>query len=629
MRGLQQSQPADLKMLRSIKRLSRRLPFSSGALIAVWVVTVSAYYLAAVVAGYSLGPLFVVPAAMTAMSRRWWSAIASAVGSGLIIFVLDRVASSDRSVIPVFIGSAMIALISLAAVAACRIVEQLILESSEAEHARRMADEVQETYRSLYEGVPVGLWRTTLDARVLEANPAFAGFFGYTVDEMLELDARSIYFAPEDRVSRIDQLVSGGVLKGTILKLKHREGHPIFVRANTQVVYKANGEISHFDGVGVDVTGEVVSEQRRVESDERFRWAFESAPIGMALATRDLTIVRANRALEEFLGYDHGELDGVSVVDISDEESMAENVEVREAALVSESQIYSMRKTYLKKDGTPVVGLLTAAQLSSERDSLTVSFVVDLSDQIKAQEALESLVQSKDEFLATVSHELRTPLTVVHGMAHELRDNWDVFEPIEARELAGLIADQSSELAHLVEDLLVVARADAGTLEVNSEEVNLENEVRAALASVPAVASEHVILCCPDGVALADRLRVRQIIRNLVTNASRYGGEKVEVWFESQPDLSLVVTQVRDNGRGVPPELATSIFEPYERAHSLGTATEAVGLGLHVSRTLAERMGGNLTYRREDEWSVFELSLRAAEVPEGTQELADLARTER
>ena len=121
---------------------------------------------------------------------------------------------------------------------------------------------------------------------------------------------------------------------------------------------------------------------------------------------------------------------------------------------------------------------------------------------------------------------------------------------------------------------------------------------------------------------IADRLRVRQIVRNLLTNAHRYGGDDVRFTASPIARPGACSIQVRDNGPGVPEELAASLFEPYQRAHSLGIATEAVGLGLTVSRTLAESMGGALEYRREDGWSVFELTLPGMECPEGNDQVA-------
>ena len=467
--------------------------------------------------------------------------------------------------------------------------------------------------------MPVGLWRTRPDGTVVDVNPAFCGFFGYTADEVGQMDAADLYMDPAERVGAIDRLVSSGVLRGAVLPMRHKDGRPVFVRANTQVVRNDDGDVLHFDGVGVDVTAQVLSEEQRIASDERFRRAFESAPIGMVLTTPDLTIVRANRALEAFLGYEPGELDSTPIRSISVEEDMEENVRLRREAGDSGARSYQMQKRYIRKGGEIVTGFLTASHLGDDvEDPMVVAFVVDMTAQLRAQHALEELVRSKDEFLATVSHELRTPLTVVHGMAHELRDEWDSFSAEERHEMAGLIAEQSTELAFLVEDLLVVARADAGTLEVNVEAVDLRTEVMAAVASVTDAISDTVSLECGDAHVIADRLRVRQIVRNLLTNAHRYGGDDVRLTASPIARPGACSIQVRDNGSGVPEELAASLFEPYQRAHSLGIATEAVGLGLTVSRTLAESMGGALEYRREDGWSVFELTLPGWNALRGT-----------
>ena len=108
----------------------------------------------------------------------------------------------------------------------------------------------------------------------------------------------------------------------------------------------------------------------------------------------------------------------------------------------------------------------------------------------------------------------------------------------------------------------------------------------------------------------ADPLRFRQIVRNLLTNANRYGGE--EVWIEVGEREDQVVIAVVDNGNGVPPRLASRIFEAYERGHETSSAQPgSVGLGLAVSRRLAGLMNGTLEYHRADGLTRFELSLPA------------------
>jgi signal transduction histidine kinase len=110
--------------------------------------------------------------------------------------------------------------------------------------------------------------------------------------------------------------------------------------------------------------------------------------------------------------------------------------------------------------------------------------------------------------------------------------------------------------------------------------------------------------------AIADPVRVRQIIRNLVTNAIRYGGKQVHVEFV-ESDGGVVLT-VRDNGSEIPPAEQERIFLPYFSAHHPGSLPSSVGLGLTVSRQLADMMGGRLAYSFDGGWSTFTLELPSA-----------------
>ena len=109
------------------------------------------------------------------------------------------------------------------------------------------------------------------------------------------------------------------------------------------------------------------------------------------------------------------------------------------------------------------------------------------------------------------------------------------------------------------------------------------------------------------GHAVADPIRVKQIVRNLLVNASRYGGESVRVSVLEKRDVAVV--EVADDGSGISSEAAIRIFEPYERADRTASAAGSIGLGLTVSRTLARLMDGDLEYQRRDGWSIFVLSL--------------------
>ena len=190
------------------------------------------------------------------------------------------------------------------------------------------------------------------------------------------------------------------------------------------------------------------------------------------------------------------------------------------------------------------------------------------------------------------------------GLAHELVEEPEAFSDEERVELMTMLMDQTEELAAIVEDLLVAARSDIGKVTIHFGEVDLEAEVRSAAQTsdvAPTRRGESV-------VAYGDPQRVRQILRNLLTNAKRYGGPDVRVSFSEGTDW--VEVTVSDNGEGVPREQREVIFDPYRSAHRPNSDVRSVGLGLYISRNLARAMGGDLEYVYDGEWSHFRLRLR-------------------
>jgi len=221
-----------------------------------------------------------------------------------------------------------------------------------------------------------------------------------------------------------------------------------------------------------------------------------------------------------------------------------------------------------------------------------------------AKGKLEELLAAKDEFIASVSHEVRTPLTAVLGFAHELDEQQGKFSPEEQADLIGLIASQSREVANIVDDLLTAARAEAGTLVIAPETLSVRKLVGEVLSSH----SGRVDFAMDDDMEMwADSGRVRQILRNLLTNAERYGGSIVKIHVRRVADTVRI--EVRDNGEGIPVHLRDHVFEPYARAKNSATQPASVGLGLSVARQLAQLMKGDLGLGEDGEWTVFTLTL--------------------
>ena len=224
------------------------------------------------------------------------------------------------------------------------------------------------------------------------------------------------------------------------------------------------------------------------------------------------------------------------------------------------------------------------------------------------------LMSAKDRFVATVSHELRTPLAAVIGFSEILKGGALNGMGIDERnEIISTIAEQAGDLADIVEDLLVMARADHGTLATVAVPVDVAAQCRQVIErmNTPRV----IPIATPPGAlpvrGLGDPGRVRQILRNLLSNAVSYGGPDISISIHAED--AMISVKVIDNGTGVSPSQAEQIFEPYHRVHAASSTSGTLGLGLSVSRTLARYMAGDLVYHRIDGVTTFELQLPAAE----------------
>lgn len=227
------------------------------------------------------------------------------------------------------------------------------------------------------------------------------------------------------------------------------------------------------------------------------------------------------------------------------------------------------------------------------------------------QRRLEELLAAKDELIASVGHELRTPLTAVLGFAEMLRiGNETEMAQTDRVEMVNFIAREAFDLSGIVDDLLVAARIEIGKLEVTRVPTALRAQLAQVIEGWDPETVVRIGIRGDNPRALADPARVRQILRNLITNALRYGGDDVDV--ELGADTQSVVLEVRDDGPGLPEEEWERIFDPYYRYDSEPSQPGSVGLGLTVARRLAELMEGNLTYRHDNGTSIFTLRLPKA-----------------
>ncbi len=227
-------------------------------------------------------------------------------------------------------------------------------------------------------------------------------------------------------------------------------------------------------------------------------------------------------------------------------------------------------------------------------------------------EAEREVVRAKNEFIANISHELRTPLTSIYGFSLVLLEQGFI-DPQMSEDMVSLINRESAELGRMVEDLLVAAQEATSRVALVRSDVDVAAEVEAVVE--PFARLDHPIdVAIEPGTVAADQLRVRQIVRNLVSNAAKHGGDDIRIIGDPDGDEYRLV--VEDDGAGVPDEMAERLFSRFVHEGDQALTAGSVGLGLAVAHSLAHAMGGSLRYRRAEGRTSFVLRLPLAAVGE-------------
>lgn len=503
-------------------------------------------------------------------------------------------------------------------------------------------------YQASFENAGVGIVLTKINGTPVSANPKFREIVGLGEDEpldqvdvlgMLEEDDRETY------LRGVRGLIEGDPVFETEARLLSSNVDR-WCRVRTSLFRGAGKGETMLIAVVEDSTERRHAEEALAGSELRYRQLFELAPIAIqredhsavaeevrALRRDGITDIRAhaeanpdwlksllarvpildeNPAAAQIQHQRGGPNGRVTLLDRYTKEAKETFIESIVAIEEGRTRITQDVETR-RPDGSPLhIDLRWQAPLVDGSPDYS-SVMVTLSDVTELRETsrkLKEMMDSKDRFLASVAHELRTPLTAVVGFAEELRDPGNIYSDREKAEFQELIAFHGAEMANIIEDLLVWARGDIGEVHVKPEPIDLVSGVRRTLRLMPHIT---IPLETPDEplVAMADSARVRQIVRNLATNALRYGGDHIEAIVTDNGSVAMV--EVRDNGPEIPAPVRRRMFEPYQRAKAESSQPDSIGLGLTVARTLALLQDGDLVCIREGAQNVFRLTLPLAD----------------
>ena len=283
----------------------------------------------------------------------------------------------------------------------------------------------------------------------------------------------------------------------------------------------------------------------------------------------------------------------------------------------------------VRKDGSRFWANVVITALRDEEGKLRgfAKVTRDMTERRRSEEALkaareeaEQASRAKSEFLSRTSHELRTPLNAILGFGQLLEIDEDDFAS-NHREAIGQITKAGRHLLSLINDLLDIASIEAGSSDLKIETLDLGVLLEEAYAlAKPIVAAANLAFeldrASGDLPVRADGRRVTQIILNLVSNAAKYNRDGTFLRLACRANGTEVQVMVEDDGPGISEAEAKRLFTPFDRLGQQDRAKiEGTGLGLALSKSLAESMGGKIGFEGLPRGSRFWFSLARAGQP--------------
>jgi len=488
---------------------------------------------------------------------------------------------------------------------------ELARQIAERERTQCALEESQAAFQSLLEALPLNCFRKDLQGRIVMANTRFCQTIGRAREEVLGKTDLDLFPPAQARKYQADDrhvIETGQVLEDIEEHITAR-GERLFVQVLKAPARDASGRIVGVQGIFWDVTHRFQLEEARRQSDARFRRLVESNIIGVVIARLDGSLVDANDAFLQMLGYSRSQLEQQP---LDWHNLAAPGHRFLEGATLETLKRYGRcppwEMEFVHARGHRVPAVVGVAMLEGKHDEC-VCFVLDITERKKMENELkeaklqaDAANQAKSQFLANVSHEIRTPMNAIIGLTEVLLKT--SLTP-QQREYLEMVLDSAEYLLAIINDILDFSKIEAGKLELIQEEFDVREAIGDTMKSLSLRArGKQLELAYDIDPRIPVRLcgdvgRLRQVLVNLVGNALKFteaGEVVVSVKLDAQDDSAVrLLFSVRDTGIGIPEEKLEAIFHPFVQVDSsLTRRYGGTGLGLAITNRLVELLHGRL-----------------------------------
>ncbi len=495
--------------------------------------------------------------------------------------------------------------------------------------AEQRVRESEQRFAFAVEGAGDGVWDWDVATGRLLLSGYYEPMLGYETGEMEpRIEAWKTTVHPDDLervLQRLNDYLEGRSDRYSVeLRLRCKDGSYKWVLCRGTVVERdARGNPARLIGIHSDIDARKSAE----ETLQIFKHVVNSVLDGVLVIDPEGVIRLASPAVRAIFGYDPQDVVGNNVSMLMPEPVRSEHDGYLQRYLASrEAHIINriVEVTGQRADGAEFPLEVSVSEIDIAEQQYFVGLLRDISDRKRSEEALiaareeaDRANQAKSEFLSSMSHELRTPMNAILGFGQLLEYDDSLGE--EPQGNVSEILRAGKHLLELINEILDLAKIEAGRIDMSLEPVEVDPVVQECLSLVGTAADQRHIHLHHEGtegvMVRADLTRLKQALLNLVSNAVKYnrdgGHVKVDTHREGSDRLRI---RVADTGNGIPEDKLEDLFDPFNRLDAENSGIEGTGIGLTLTRRMVELMRGTVGVESEPEvGSTFWIELPLAE----------------